>query len=314
MLRKLWMAAIATAPLWAQTAPTFEVATVKSVEMSKDMGGGIMRPGMTMDGSRVDLRVMSLADLITTAYRVKNYQVNGPDWIQSERYTIQAKIPDGVSKDQVPEMLQALLAERFKLTFRREQRDHNLYALIVGKDGLKLKEVEPDPIPAEGDDGGGGPRVFTNRMQLGGVGGGMGAKAAGIAGAGGGNTKPTGNGGIHFDQKMTMPRLADFLGRFVDRPVVDMTEAKGTYPIVLDVTIADLMRGANGGVQVRMMANGVPVESSQARQELEKMVDEQGGGNSVFAQLQKMGLKLEPRKAPLDFLIVEHAEKAPIEN
>ena len=55
-----------------------------------------------------------------------------------------AKLPEGANKDQVPEMMQALLADRFKLTIHRDTKDHAIYALIVAKGGPKLKESPPD--------------------------------------------------------------------------------------------------------------------------------------------------------------------------
>src|ERR1039458_5970133 len=86
----------------------------------------------------------SLKRLILTAYKLKPYQVSGPDWMDSVRFDILSKIPEGGTKDQVPEMLQALLAERFKLTAHRETKEQPVYGLVVGKDGPKLKPSVPD--------------------------------------------------------------------------------------------------------------------------------------------------------------------------
>ena len=68
---------------------------------------------------------MSLAELIPIAYNVKPFQVAGPDWMSSQRFDILARMPEGTTKEQVPEMLQALLAERFQLKIHRENREHN---------------------------------------------------------------------------------------------------------------------------------------------------------------------------------------------
>lgn len=59
-----------------------------------------------------------------------------PNWMTSQ---ILAKMPDGASKDQISEMLQTLLAERFRLSLHRESKEHSVYALVVGKYGWKLK-------------------------------------------------------------------------------------------------------------------------------------------------------------------------------
>ena len=126
-------------------APAFEVASIKPAGPLNPMAikSGQMRIGMKIDKARVDIGSLSLADLIHIAYRVKGYQVSGPDWMSAERFNVQATIPEGGSPDQVPEMLQALLAERFKLTVHRESKEHAMYALVVGKNGSKLKESPP---------------------------------------------------------------------------------------------------------------------------------------------------------------------------
>ena len=115
-----WAQAPAAAPL------TFEVASIKKPALSiQDQAmQGKLHVGMKVDGARVDFGSMSLADLITTAYKVKSFQISGPDWLKTERFDIMAKLPEGANKDQVPEMLQALLAERFKLTIHRDTKDH----------------------------------------------------------------------------------------------------------------------------------------------------------------------------------------------
>ncbi len=97
--------------------PAFEVASVKPAAPldRSQMLSGQMHVGMKIDAARVDIGGMSLADLIRVAYRVKPYQVSGPDWMAPERFDVLAKMPEGATREQVPEMLQALLAERFKL-------------------------------------------------------------------------------------------------------------------------------------------------------------------------------------------------------
>jgi uncharacterized protein (TIGR03435 family) len=98
---------LSAAAALGQTAPSFEVASVKpSPPLSSIATGKVsVRLGMTMDGGRVDCSMMTLADLIQRAYEVKPYQVTGPDWLTSERYDIHAKLPEGAGTDQVPAML-----------------------------------------------------------------------------------------------------------------------------------------------------------------------------------------------------------------
>src|ERR1035437_6542153 len=115
--------------VFAQTpaAPlAFEVATIKVAETigPAQIASGKIHVGMKVDAARVDIGYLSLADLIAMAYKVKPFQITGPDWMSAQRFDILAKMPEGATKDDVPVMLQALLAERFKLTLHRENKEH----------------------------------------------------------------------------------------------------------------------------------------------------------------------------------------------
>src|SRR5262249_47389046 len=72
-----------------QAAPvTFEVASVKPAETitGATVLSGKVHLGMSVDGTRLDIGYMSLADLIPIAYGVKPHQVAGPDWMKSQRF------------------------------------------------------------------------------------------------------------------------------------------------------------------------------------------------------------------------------------
>ncbi len=147
------MLPIAALAAMAQTpaAPlAFEVATIKLAEPITPamVQAGKMHAGMSMDAARVDIGYVSLYDLLATAFKVKPYQVEGPDWIRVQRFDILAKMPPGATKDDVPVMLQGLLKERFKLEFHRGTKEHPIYALVVAPGGLKMKEAEPD-VPVD---------------------------------------------------------------------------------------------------------------------------------------------------------------------
>jgi len=90
---------------------------------------------------------MGVTGIIERAYNLKPYQISGgPAWIDSERYDIAAKV-DGEgapSMEQVHRMLQTLLEDRFQLRYHSETREMPVYALVVGKNGPKLKESSPD--------------------------------------------------------------------------------------------------------------------------------------------------------------------------
>lgn len=136
----------AAALTFAQSSPhpQFEVASIRPAQDVAD--GQPMH--FQIDGAHVRLVSLTLKDYIGIAYSIKPGQIIGPDWIGSERYDIQATIPAGSSREQLPEMFQNLLAERFGLKFHREKREFPVYALILGKGPLKVKEASADEAGA----------------------------------------------------------------------------------------------------------------------------------------------------------------------
>jgi uncharacterized protein (TIGR03435 family) len=134
----------------AQDKFEFEVASVKPYSIQND-GSTPVTLGARIDGAQVRMTGMTMRDFLSTAYRVKVYQINGPDWIATERYDIAAKLPSGVSPEKLPEMTESLLKERFGLRMHREQKEMPVYVLTIGKPPLKLTEVIVDknaPAPA----------------------------------------------------------------------------------------------------------------------------------------------------------------------
>ena len=134
--------------------PTFNVASIKPSEPITPamVQAGRIHAGMRIDGARVDIGNFTLLQLITKAYDVKTYQVQGPSWMtpMAQRFDIVANLPAGATKEQVPQMLQALLAERFKLVIHRDTKEHNVYALVVAKGGAKIKETQEQLPSGEG--------------------------------------------------------------------------------------------------------------------------------------------------------------------
>jgi uncharacterized protein (TIGR03435 family) len=125
--------------------------------------GGV---GMKINASRVVIRSWSLADIIGAAYRVRIDQISGPPWMGSQRFDIQATMPEGALPDQVPEMLQALLIERFRMVARRSQKVMSVYAITLGKNRPKLQESGAgDSSPSGCTAGAGGHRV-CHRMSM----------------------------------------------------------------------------------------------------------------------------------------------------
>ncbi|MFB3826619.1 MAG: TIGR03435 family protein [Bryobacteraceae bacterium] len=255
--------------------PAFEVASIKP---SQPMGMGKMRIGMSSDAGMLRYTNVSLKECIRTAYRVKDFQVQGPDWIGGARFDIVAKFPAGASEDDIPEMLQALLAERFKLKLHRDTKEHSIYALVAAKDGPKLKAAE---VAVEGDPGKGTPPRNVMMIQVDGAGAHLKAPSA------------------------TLATLAEMMSRFSERPVLDMTGIKGRYDFDL-VFSPETMRGGPGGM-VRM--GPPPGEANPAPRET---ASEPAG--SIYDSVRPYGLKLEPRRAQMEILVIDHIEKEPTEN
>jgi uncharacterized protein (TIGR03435 family) len=307
--------------LFAQTpaVPAFEVASIKAAAPpnAKDAASGRIHVGMNIDAARVDLGFMSLADLISVAYRVKPHQVSGPDWMVTQRFDILAKIPEGATKEQVPEMLQALLAERFGLAAHRENKEHPVYALVVVKGGPKIKEAtsETTPPPADAPKEGvaiGTPDGEVRVKQTG----------SGVVINGGKNgplKMSMGPNGMHWEaERMSMSGLSDMLTRFVDRPVVDMTDLSGNYQFALDVSMDDLRslarKAGMGGQMPPPGAGGPAAPGAGPANPAPASAASDPSGGSIFVAIRELGLRLEPRKLPVETIVVDHLEKTPTEN
>ena len=144
----------------AQLPPTspsieFEVATIRASEppppgsmLAQRMAtaprtnGG---PGIS-DSERIMFSHMPLRMLLYIAYDVHPDQISGPNWLDSETFDINAKVPAGATKEQVNVMLRTLLIERFKIMIHQTvQQDNKAYDLVIAKSGPKLKEAEHEP-------------------------------------------------------------------------------------------------------------------------------------------------------------------------
>ena len=285
-IRSAILGVVASAVLLAQTAPVrpeFEVASIKpsaTVPLAEKVHVGVQ-----IDGAQVHCTYLSLKDYIRIAYQMKEYQITGPEWLASQRFDIHAKLPEG-GRGQFRDMLQNLLADRFAVKMHRDSKEFPVFGVVVGKGGLKMKESPLDPETEAG-------------------------VSVAAEGSARGTTVNFGRGAYFsladnkFEaRKLTMAQLADSLGRFVERPVVDMTELKGTYDLTLEFTPEEyrvlLIRTA--------LSAGVNLPPEVMRL-LEGASDE-----SLFKGLQALGLKLESRKAPLEVLVIDSASKTPTEN
>jgi len=133
------------------------------------------------------------------AYGMKDYQVEGPEWLSGERFDIAAKYPGEIPKNReeynaaLHAMMQKMLVERFKLQVHRGEKTFAVYGLEVGKGGIKFKEV-PD----------------------------------------GDNHSQNSQNNHYVGTCVTMASFAEFLARRMDLPVLDMTGLKGFYDLTLD--------------------------------------------------------------------------------
>lgn len=109
--------------------------------------------GISTSGNRLTVEASYVGAVIAYAYDLKNYQLDVPKALPAAfdaMYDIVAQADgDGEpSKDQFRQMLQALLADRFKLKVHREMRELPVYALVVGKNGPRFKESAPTRLRA----------------------------------------------------------------------------------------------------------------------------------------------------------------------
>jgi uncharacterized protein (TIGR03435 family) len=305
----------------AAESPRFEVASVKPAEpqpvgmMRVRMSGG---PG-TPDPGQLTYTNVSLKNVLLNAYDVKGYQINGPNWLDGERFDIVAKIPQGATKEQFQQMLQNLLAERFNLTLHHETKELPMYALVVGKGGPKLKEsveedaatplgaAAPPPAPPGRDEAG------PVRLKMGADGmpqlpSGMGKNGMITMmmidqhGGGGMRVRMVGKG-------QPISALLEPLRNQLGRAVVDATGLKAKYDITLDFA-PDGLNGPMG-----MMPPPPPPHDGAAGGGPPMASAPDMGGPTIFTALQEqLGLKLEQRKGPVDLLVIDRLEKVPTEN
>jgi uncharacterized protein (TIGR03435 family) len=234
----------------AQAQPVFEVASVKPGQPGAGVRGGChgidsrYGPNEAVSAPPLGRCVITdgrLGHLLLLAYRFHSMSFieGGPDWVKSgeDRFTIDAKVedPTKATEQQLYQMLQALLTERFHLKFHNETRDLPGFALQVAKRGPKL-------TPAKNED-------VVKTWTAG----------------------PSRGANVLTARNYSMALLADTLTVF-GQPILDQTGLTGAYDFTLSW-------------------------------------DETNGPQLSTALQEQLGLKLEPHKVPVQFLIVESAQK-----
>jgi uncharacterized protein (TIGR03435 family) len=250
----------------AHAQSTFEVATIKKNELGGPLSG-IQRQA----GGRVTITNMTLRTLITFAYQITGFQLDGgPGWTDRDRFDILAKVngnptwgnPGSGLPDPAQVAMQSLLAERFKLRVHRAMREMDVYALVLAKPGT----LGPAVMPSTNDC-----KAMVEQIRQGKI------PAPGPAAPG----LPTpcsilgGPGRITFDG-YGMPQVANMLIGQAQRMVIDRTGLSGNWQFVL--TFA-------------------PEGSTDSN------------APSFFTALQEqVGLKLESTKAPIEVTVIDSAE------
>jgi uncharacterized protein (TIGR03435 family) len=189
MIRTLLAVALAVCPATAATV-SFDVASVRVSQ------AGGRRENIHVSPDTVTMRNVSLKSCIGWAYHVMDYQVSGPDWLGSQRYDIVAKAAGPAPEDDLRTMMQALLADRFKVESHRQTKEMSAYILVPGKGGPKVHESQTDGPPSIQPD--------RSRMTV-------------------------------AVQRGQISQLVDVLSNFFHAPVIDETGLKGRYDLTVNV-------------------------------------------------------------------------------
>ncbi len=298
LMAAMWMAV--ALPVWSQDAsagakpPEYDAVSIKPYQPEGDR----MMIRVQMLGDRYSAAGVSMKALIQYAYNLKSEdQISGAGAVGDKRFNVEAKMdaetvaalaklsPEERTAQQRL-MMQALMADRFKLKVHRESKDLPIYALVVAKGGPKLKEADPNAAPPSLPNGmkmpDGGPNATGMKIPEG---------------------APRGNGmmmmrpGSITAQGVPISSLVNILTMQLHRQVVDKTGLTGKYDIELKFGPED---GKVGMMQGDPSAEAGPVTTDS--------------GPSIFTALQEqLGLKLEPTKGPVDTIVVDHLEM-PSEN
>jgi uncharacterized protein (TIGR03435 family) len=287
----------------ASTPLAFEVATIKPVIIDASHASNAAHSGVHVYSARAYYRAMTLKSLVRYAYSVKPFQVSGPASIDTEHYDIEARFPKGATEKDERKMLQALLKERFKLTFHIDKKALESYVLVVGKHGANLKASLPDPPKSDAD----APlKPGESNLEKGDE-----HEAKMVTNKDGTITVDMGKRGTqsskfdsenlswHYERsKMSMTELAwqleGCLGNVSGNNVENQTGLKGDFQVAFDCPMA--------GIRPSIHKDASDATASDPQ-----------GGRSLKSSLDALGLKLEKRKVPLDVYVVDHIEK-PSEN
>lgn len=220
------LAGLATAasivPRWiafaqAQSGRAFEVVSIKPNNSASDQVD-LARP----KGNRLVATNVSLRMLVMRAFKVKEFELSGgPGWTNSSRFDVSATTGrPGITEPEFKTMLQALLADRFKLRTHRETRPMSIYLLTPIDGGPKLANptgscVEPQNLTPDT------PGVICGGFLM--------------------------NNDQLEGRRISMEQFAAALSNFLGRPVIDRTDYKGAFDLHLEFTFAGIAPLNGGG-------------------------------------------------------------------
>lgn len=273
--------------------PEFEAASIKP---GSPASNGRIRVGCdggpgSSDPVTFSCHNMSLSNLITMAYALQRYQYSAPDWLDGERFDINAKIAEGTTREDFQLMQRSLLAERFGLVVHGEKKEMLAYDLVVMKNGPKFKEATT-PAPAPKDAPAGPMQIKKDQDGF--------------------PILPPGRAGMIMTPGrarwqavgQTMEQIVRTIGVQAGAPVTDSTGLTGTYDFTLSWN-PDGMRARNSEPLAAIKPG---IDSPTAAP------DADPAPTFFDAIQQQLGLRLEKKRVAVDILVVDHAEKSPTAN
>ena len=268
--------------------PAFEVASVK-VSAPVTPGRGATGAGRCVkpNPGTVNCTNANLKLLLTQAYGVAKYQIEGPAWLDANTYDVMAKVPAGTPGDQVPAMLQTLLAQRFHMAVHKVTKPLDAFEMTVAPGGPKLKAVDPAEVAAA--------RNYQAAIEAGRTD----VPRPSTRGVGAMSIKFNPTGARTLNVKMSMPEFANYLISDMGKPVLDRTGLKGTYDIEVTYLAGDSDLFQRG---FRSEGKEAPPDASTPTATLPQAIEK------------TLGLKLHLNKIPIEIVIVDSANKVPSEN
>ena len=259
-----------------ETKYAFEVASIKPAP--PDDGRNMVHvsggPGTSDPGQFTALNI-TLGWLLVSAFP-ESHRVIGPDWLDGAHYDLVAKVPPGTSKDQFKLMIQNLLEERAALKAHHETREFPAYDLVVAKDGAKLAEASAQTVLPAGQpseqklDADGYPQLDR-----------PGLVTYNFFSHGAPVTRLVG-------KAQPLSSLAHMLSSSTHASVIDQTGLRGKYDFRLEYAF-----------------DAAPTTAASQ----DDSISAPSPAPSIFTAIKSLGLTLQPARAALDVLVIDHIDR-----